>query len=409
MSSSVRVENRGRARRLICVGAAVLLASGGSVTALLALTSAAAGSLVTAAAHRPGTLDDWRRPAGHPQASRRDERAALLLSEHDARFGGQDVAGLRDRLAALGAEIVEANALFDRTPFDRRQAKLQTASLSGFSWRDAKLLDGEPAAPVVSAAPVEVAAAAPDVSPEAERAEERPPAGVVELASLDATVPLSAPLEDDAAPLAEEAAAAEPVRPVPVPRPRPIDVARMAQPDAAKPRPAALAYATPELETRSDSPNDFFRNLMGGSARLPGLKRGVAVYDIATATVRLPNGELLEAHSGLGHRQDNPAYVREKNRGPTPPNVYDLRMREALFHGAEAIRLTPRDQRKVFNRDGLLAHPYMYVGGGDRSQSNGCVVFKNYGRFLRAFKAGEIAKLVVVPNMAELPTYMAGL
>ena len=84
-------------------------------------------------------------------------------------------------------------------------------------------------------------------------------------------------------------------------------------------------------------------------------------------------------------------------------------MREALFHGAEAIRLLPRDQKKVFNRDGLLAHHYMYAGGGSRSQSNGCVVFKDYGRFLRAFKAGQIAKLVVVPNMAELPTYMAGL
>ena len=69
----------------------------------------------------------------------------------------------------------------------------------------------------------------------------------------------------------------------------------------------------------------------------------------------------------------------------------------------------PADGRKKFNRDGLLAHPYMYIGGGDRSQSNGCIVFKNYDRFLAAFKRGKIKKMIVVKSLDELPTYMAAL
>ena len=101
--------------------------------------------------------------------------------------------------------------------------------------------------------------------------------------------------------------------------------------------------------------------------------------------------------------------LTEKNRGPTPPNLYNLVMRESRFHGVQAIRLLPADGRKKFNRDGLLAHTYMYAGGGSRSQSNGCVVFKKYERFLTAFKNGEIERLIVVPSMEKLPTYLAAL
>ena len=123
------------------------------------------------------------------------------------------------------------------------------------------------------------------------------------------------------------------------------------------------------------------------------------------------NGEKLEAHSGLAHMKDNPRYVAEKNKGPTPPNLYNLRMRESRFHGVEAIRLLPADGKKKYNRDGLLAHTYMYVRGGgkDTSQSNGCVVFKDYDRFLKAFKRGEVTHMIVVRHLREVPTYMAAL
>ena len=120
-----------------------------------------------------------------------------------------------------------------------------------------------------------------------------------------------------------------------------------------------------------------------------------AVYDISARTVYMPNGDKLEAHSGLYDKLDDPRYVRVKMRGPTPPNVYDLTLREQLFHGVRAIRLNPVDDNKMFGRDGMLAHTYML---GPNGQSNGCVSFKNYDRFLEAFLRGEVDRLVVVPE-----------
>ena len=93
---------------------------------------------------------------------------------------------------------------------------------------------------------------------------------------------------------------------------------------------------------------------------------------------------------------DNPRYTRESNRGPTPPHTYNLTMREQLFHGVAAIRLTPVDGRNAFGRNGLLAHTYML---GPRGDSNGCVVFKDYRRFLKAFQRGEVSRLVVVEHL----------
>ena len=128
---------------------------------------------------------------------------------------------------------------------------------------------------------------------------------------------------------------------------------------------------------------------------------GVAIYDIGRGRVYLPNGETLEAHSGIGRMRDNPAFVDRRNRGPTPPHIYDLTLRESPFHGVEAIRLTPVEgDAAVFGRDGFLAHTYMLGRQGD---SNGCVSFKEYHRFLAAFKKGQIKRLVVVPRLREAP------
>ena len=129
-----------------------------------------------------------------------------------------------------------------------------------------------------------------------------------------------------------------------------------------------------------------------------------AVYDISARTVYLPNGEKLEAHSGLGDKIDDPQYVHVRMRGPTPPNVYDLTLREKLFHGVRAIRLNPVDDGKMFGRDGILAHSYML---GSNGQSNGCVSFKNYQKFLQAFLSGEVDRLVVVPNLGSEPSRIA--
>ncbi len=125
----------------------------------------------------------------------------------------------------------------------------------------------------------------------------------------------------------------------------------------------------------------------------PAPDNRTAVYDISARVVYLPNGKTLEAHSGLGNWRDNPRYVGLKDRGPTPPNIYDLSLRERLFHGVRAIRMTPVDDDKMFGRDGMLAHTYMLGPSGD---SNGCVSFKNYSAFLQAYLKGDIDRLVVV-------------
>jgi hypothetical protein len=114
----------------------------------------------------------------------------------------------------------------------------------------------------------------------------------------------------------------------------------------------------------------------------------------------LPDGIKLEAHSGLGDKMDDPHYINVRMRGPTPPNVYDLTLREDLFHGVQAIRLNPVDNDKMFGRAGLLAHSYML---GENGQSNGCVSFKDYPKFLRAFLDGKVERLVVVAHLGNAP------
>ena len=108
----------------------------------------------------------------------------------------------------------------------------------------------------------------------------------------------------------------------------------------------------------------------------------------------------MEAHSGLGDRLDDPRYVDERDHGPTPPNLYELTLRELLFHGVQALRLTPIGEGLTFDRVGLLAHPYMLGPSGD---SNGCVSFKDYDAFLRAFQSGEVKRLAVVARLTQEP------
>jgi len=125
-----------------------------------------------------------------------------------------------------------------------------------------------------------------------------------------------------------------------------------------------------------------------------------AIYDITAHTVYMPDGRRLEAHSGLGEHMDDPRAINLKSRGPTPPNVYKLSLREAMFHGVRAIRLNPVDDGKMYGRDGILAHTYML---GPNGQSNGCVSFNDYQAFLSAFQRGEVTRLVVVEHLDDVP------
>jgi Protein of unknown function (DUF2778) len=121
-----------------------------------------------------------------------------------------------------------------------------------------------------------------------------------------------------------------------------------------------------------------------------------AVYDISTHTVYMPDGGKLEAHSGFGASLDDPTRVAEKDTGPTPPDIYDLELRGQPFHGVRALRLVPEDDQKTLGRTGLLAHSFML---GPNGQSNGCVSFRDYDAFLRAYTNHQVKRLVVVASL----------
>lgn len=129
----------------------------------------------------------------------------------------------------------------------------------------------------------------------------------------------------------------------------------------------------------------------------PRYDQSTAVYDITAHTVYLPDGTRLEAHSGLGSKLDDPRYAHVRMQGVTPPHVYDLKPREALFHGVPALRLTPvGGDEAIHGRSGLLAHTYMLGPNGD---SNGCVSFKDYNAFLDAYRNRGIKRLAVVARV----------
>lgn len=177
-----------------------------------------------------------------------------------------------------------------------------------------------------------------------------------------------------------------------------------AKPATPKPAPV-LAYAAPQLPEDETSPLSGLSKLFsGGKNGLPGPASKIAVYDISNSTVHMPDGSKLVAHSGIGHRMDNPKYAYVKNLGPTPPNVYKLRMRERRFHGVEAIRMLPYDVPAMRGRDGMLTHSRLLRNS---IGSHGCVAFKHYGKFLSAFKKGKVKTMIVVPDMSKLPKYMA--
>lgn len=203
------------------------------------------------------------------------------------------------------------------------------------------------------------------------------------------------------------------------PAPRPAARSAVAQltPKPAAPKPApATGFRLASLSDTSlplgYAPSDPVRSsvITGSTPKDPTPKDSdplggidashTAIYDIAARTVYLPNGRRLEAHSGFGDHMDDIRYVNRRGTGPTPPNVYELKLREELFHGVRAIRLIPTDSAKMYGRDGILAHSYLL---GPNGQSNGCVSLSDYPAFLDAFLRGDVNRLVVVQRLADPP------
>lgn len=179
----------------------------------------------------------------------------------------------------------------------------------------------------------------------------------------------------------------------PVPAPRLARSENLAPPAAMADRMEQASLPAPVHATSS------------AASPIPSLSNGTAIYDISAATVYLPNGERLEAHSGLGYMVDDPRYVDRRNIGPTPPNTYNLVGLNDLFYGVEALRLVPVEGSKMYGRDGFLTHTYLLRG--HPAQSNGCVAFKDYARFLAAYKRGYVKRLVVVPSLKNSPLRVA--
>ena len=232
-----------------------------------------------------------------------------------------------------------------------------------------------------------------------------------------------APAADDpeAQPLPLPAAVTPPAvqltQTVPLPAPRPSTLRMVAAREVEKAKAAIMSVAAAEkpsiFERLFGKPHSgpalAFASADIGDIGLPNLSkaanpmgsgmydRSTAVYDISARTVYLPDGRKLEAHSGLGGKLDDPRYVHVRMHGATPPHLYDLEPREALFHGVPALRLKPvGGEQAIFGRSGLLAHTYMLGPNGD---SNGCVSFKDYYAFLNAYRNGTIRRLAVVAKV----------
>ncbi|HZH09833.1 MAG TPA: tlde1 domain-containing protein [Microvirga sp.] len=233
------------------------------------------------------------------------------------------------------------------------------------------------------------------------------------------------------APPAEQTVA-QTVQPIPLPVPRPAEFRFAKVPE--KPRaetpkaarvPAAPAQTASMVQPSAPTNNpSFFEKLFGikpaappenamsyaavtpasiaPSSRfdaMPDVDNRTAVYNISAQVVIMPNGERLEAHSGLGDKLDDPRFVHVRMKGPTPPGTYILSEREALFHGVRALRMNPvGGSAAIHGRDGILAHTYMLGPNGD---SNGCISFKNYDRFLQAYLKGEVKRIVVVAGTRQ--------
>jgi hypothetical protein len=156
-----------------------------------------------------------------------------------------------------------------------------------------------------------------------------------------------------------------------------------------------LSFASADASVTGSIPSTLAQNpMLGGS---PPYDRQTAVYDISAHMVYLPDGTRLEAHSGLGSKLDDPRSSQIRMHGVTPPHIYELTPREALFHGVPALRLNPiGGEGKIFGRSGLLAHTYMLGPNGD---SNGCVSFKDYYAFLNAYRNQGIKRLAVLARI----------
>ncbi len=314
-----------------------------------------------------GRSETGARPATAPQARLTQPKLAAAES-FDPRFGGDYVVGYA---ALMLGESAPVAAEFRRSAPD----PMQTASLAPAQSlaRPAALATAAPASgplsPLVQMAPIPLRRPADLKLPEAPEPPRLTSRGVTRRAKL-ATAPAA-----------------------------PVDNRSFLEKLFGAPAPTSgekLAYAAPQGDLGERSRGSGLTVAPAPVEPSVVTAAKTAIYDIAARTVYLPNGERLEAHSGLADKMDDIRFSHVRMKGVTPPHVYELTEREALFHGVRAIRLNPvGGSGRIFGRAGLLAHTYLL---GPRGDSNGCVSIRDYDRFLQAFLRGEIKRLVVVAS-----------
>jgi hypothetical protein len=203
---------------------------------------------------------------------------------------------------------------------------------------------------------------------------------------------------------------------IPLPRSRPAAADQPAQTSQSLAL-ATAAIPTPSIESPLPQPAERsvfqkFSDMMKSKVAVASLGLGkapdlvalgydneTAVYDITAHAVYLPNGTVMEAHSGMGSLRDDPDHVSVRMIGATPPAVYSLKPREKDFHGVAALRMTPSDGSDIGGRSGLLVHSYMLGPNGD---SNGCISVRDYDRFLRAYNDGQFTHIAVVNSVKAM-------
>ncbi len=227
-------------------------------------------------------------------------------------------------LGVLGTLLVGAGAFICVSAFHARHAGGAVVAARTFETLP-------PALPPLLAAPETDDSAEPsqeDLSPSAPNAASPFAKHVTTLEPMRPLAPrVSTPVAPREKPLFPSVPLTTDLAPMPARRPIELNVALAAatpskRPDAAPPRSERLDVTPP------------------GVSQLPSqYDKFTAVYDLTAHTVYMPDGSHLEAHSGLGDLIDDPSHVEEKDRGATPPHLYDLTLRESLT--ANRIRGRP--------------------------------------------------------------------
>ncbi len=385
-----------RAIRRAGVGIGTLTAASGTAGAVTLTAAWMIAAAISAAPHPPGVPAAQDKIALSPPSG---GLAGRMMADFDAVAGA--AAGLSRTSPSPEAEHAKGSKLeaaFRRVPFPRARFAAMHADEGA---REEAMLESMAPAGNISA-PAQAAATLPSGYVAAAFDLFNPqPTLAAGLSAMPRVVRQQQPAR-----VAAQASAAPPL------------VKQSDSPHVAAPLELAYADAAPALPPAEDTASapqhstltGFLHKLFGRQMAsnnpdvAPTAGSHTAIYDIEARVVYLPNGEKLEAHSGLGAMMDDPRYASRKDRGPTPPNVYDLVLREGSFHGVQAIRLKPENDDKMFGRAGILAHPYMLGASG---QSFGCVSFKDYPAFLKAFENGEVDRLVVVPSRGDYPRYAA--